>query len=591
MASEGLQVETRNTYPNKADGYQLIEPIGQGESAVVYRAWCGSLQEEVAIKIVDLELFQTALEEISKEIQVMSLSSHPNVVPYCTSFVCGHDLWVVMPLLAGGDVKSLMDCSFPDGMDEPLVQYILNGVLRAIQYFHENGQIHRNIKAANILLTVDGRVMLSDYGLVGWMVEGGLKRSIRQTFVGTPCWMAPEVLEQTHGYDYKADIWSFGITALELAQGRAPYSEYPPMKILLLTLQGPAPSLKGSARQRFSKTFHDLVSQCLQKDPNQRPTASQLLEHRFFKSVKKPGNLADIIAKSPPLGRRSGNQRIMVQQILTQPKETSSSSASSPSYGWNFDLKKESDSSEQDKKDYHEWNEDTDHSGCEPSQVGFSNLRDFSKVEDSEDASQNASEIINKLYINHSQGQDAVNPLDEEKKNNERMPSSTQDGGGAEDKNSKMMTKRGRFVVIEVDQNDTGDHRASESHNDSGRTTPLCEEHSPPFNISSHDHSVLPLSAGVLEGSATIAREVSSHRIPNVTSNLSFPAAESSKSSNAFRRGRFEVKEVEERTSHNVSSSRSRPQSPSPRLPFGGSGGPLSLLVSIQWFIFYITGH
>ncbi|EME26860.1 Serine/threonine-protein kinase fray2 [Galdieria sulphuraria] len=583
MASESQQhVETRKAYPNTAEAYQLIEPIGQGESAVVYRGWCESLQEEVAIKIVDLELFQTSLEEISKEIQVMSLSLHPNVVPYCTSFVCGHDLWVVMPLLAGGDVKSLMDCSFPEGMDEPLVQYILYGVLRAVSYFHKHGQIHRNIKAANILLTVDGRVMLSDYGLVGWMVEGGLKRSIRQTFVGTPCWMAPEVLEQTHGYDYKADIWSYGITALELAQGRAPFSEYPPMKVLLLTLQGPAPSLKGPARQRFSKAFHDLVSQCLQKEPSQRPTASQLLEHKFFKNVKKPSNLADIIAKSPPLGRRSGNQRILVQQVLNNKQTAGSGNNDEIAGGWNFDSSESEVKSEKYESLHNEsfdWNEDTQ----EDKQTVWNRKKEGT---DHIQGSQK-NELVEKHDSKSFSTQDNASHSDEERKQNDSSIVAS-----SEEKNAKTMTKKGRFVVIEVDDRTTvGDSRSTGNSlnvvdtSGGGRTTPnpWIEEHSPPLPLVSKESHAQPHAT--MEAPPVLVRELSSHRLANVSS-ISH-STENNRSSTSFRRGRFEVKEVEDHASNPSLPSRSRPQSPSPRIGLGGgpvgeTRGPFMLLAELQ---------
>jgi len=338
----------RKIHPTSADGYELQEQIGQGTAATVYKAWCEQAKEFVAIKVVDLEWFQTSLEEISKEIQVMSLSAHPNVVPYSTSFVHGHDLWVVMPLLTGGSVSSLIRCMFPNGLDEPLAQYILHESLKALEYFHSQGQIHRDVKAANIMLDSKGNVMLSDYGVMGWMVEGGMERKMRQTFVGTPCWMAPEVMEQVHGYDYKADMWSFGITAIEIAQGCPPYIKHPPMKVLLLTLQNPPPTLEPHASAKYSKNFKDMLDFCLQKDPAKRPSATQLLKHKFFKNVKRPTNLVEMLQKLPPLGSRAGTQVGLYQQlqkVATGGGKSGIWDRQSRGLGWDFDVDDEESTS------------------------------------------------------------------------------------------------------------------------------------------------------------------------------------------------------------------------------------------------------
>eukprot|EP00189_Rhodosorus_marinus_P007572 CAMPEP_0184752620 /NCGR_PEP_ID=MMETSP0315-20130426/43670_1 /TAXON_ID=101924 /ORGANISM="Rhodosorus marinus, Strain UTEX LB 2760" /LENGTH=863 /DNA_ID=CAMNT_0027231961 /DNA_START=514 /DNA_END=3105 /DNA_ORIENTATION=+ len=408
----------RKTYPQAASGYDLKEQIGQGSAATVFKAWCEQEHEEVAIKVIDLEWFQASLDDIWKEIQVMSLSSHPNVVPYSTSFVDGTDLWVVMPLLTGGSVQSLLNGLFPGGMPEPLTQYLLfetvkaldyfhkhgqihrdvqsllNGLfpggehecnflitreisfhfeflmpltsgttgnrpfpphkkigmpepltqyllfetVKALDYFHKHGQIHRDVKAANILLTSQGQVMLSDYGVMGWMVEGGVERKAAQTVVGSPNWMAPEVLEQRHGYNYRADIWSLGITALELAQGHPPYMNYPPVKILMTTLNDPPPQLTGQPSFEYSKAFKEMLQLCLQKDPKRRASTSDLLQHRFFRNVKKPDDLPELLSRLPPLGSRAGSQA-MLYRLLRKGKKVGSRGASesqSKSLVWDF---------------------------------------------------------------------------------------------------------------------------------------------------------------------------------------------------------------------------------------------------------------
>ncbi|KAI0567476.1 Serine/threonine protein kinase [Gracilaria domingensis] len=336
MASQNVH----RRLPAAANGYELREQIGQGTCAHVYRAWCGEINEEVAIKVVELEWLQASLEDIIREIQVMSLSSHPNVVPFSTAFVQNTDLWIVMPLLTGGSLHALMSLMYTDGVSEPLAVYVLHCVLQALEYFHSNGQMHRDVKAANLLLDSQGNVMLSDYGVMGWMVEGGWDRKQRQTFVGTPCWMAPEVMEQASGYDYKADIWSLGITAIELAQGRAPYHSYPPMKVLFFTLQNPPPTLTGPAASRFSQEYHDFVADCLQKDPKIRPSAKQLLKHKLFANgVQKPPDLPETIAKLPPIGSRGGSQRQLIRQLAkaTQPHRSGIYELTAKGMGWDFD--------------------------------------------------------------------------------------------------------------------------------------------------------------------------------------------------------------------------------------------------------------
>lgn len=327
--------------PSEAGGYELVEQIGSssGTSGVVYRAMCQEIDDEVAVRIIDLDQLQASLEDISNDIKVMSLSSHPNVLPFSTCFVAGNDLWVVMPLLTGGSVASLISCVYPDGLPPATAIYVLHSALKALDYFHSNGQIHRDVRAANILLDARGQVMLSDYGMMGWMVEGGWERKQRQTFVGTPCWMAPEVMEQTSGYDYKADIWSLGITAIELATGAAPYANYPAMKVLVMTLQNPPPRVSGRAADIVPEAFHDFVAACLEKDPDRRPTARQLLTHSLFESVDIPVDLPDVLARLPPVGSRAGAaQKMLYRQMQKAIAPSGSGIWNKPAdrRGWDF---------------------------------------------------------------------------------------------------------------------------------------------------------------------------------------------------------------------------------------------------------------
>ncbi len=166
-----------------------------------------------------------------------------------------------------------------------------------LQYLHSENKIHRDIKAANILLTADGKVKLGDFGVSGEITETVPKM---QTFVGTPFWMAPEIVTRTNGYDEKADLWSLGITTIELLTGKPPHSREDPMRAVVLVPARPAPTLSGD---EFSQACKDFVSCCLTKDPIKRFSASQLLRTKFIKSVKKHIDLVPIIKERDECSR------------------------------------------------------------------------------------------------------------------------------------------------------------------------------------------------------------------------------------------------------------------------------------------------
>jgi serine/threonine protein kinase len=286
----------------------------------------------VAVKIMKLENITTTIEEMQTEVRAMKLNRHANVLSLHCCFVVGSELWLVMPFMDKGSccyaMKKLAEKRKAEvGLGgERVVAFVLHQVLQGLAYIHENAQIHRDIKAGNILLDGAGNVCIADFGVAGWFQKptgarergtapaegaaaaggaagggggggggGGLAGDVepadtRSTFVGTPCWMAPEVVEANHkkaGYNEKVDIWSLGITALELVKGYAPYQRYKPMEVLLKTIKEPPPTLRsygGPEPKGVSKLFENFVARCLVKSAAERPSARELLEDELFKA-------------------------------------------------------------------------------------------------------------------------------------------------------------------------------------------------------------------------------------------------------------------------------------------------------------------
>nr|CAB3465743.1 unnamed protein product [Digitaria exilis] len=292
-------------YPLNAESYRLLCKIGSGVSAVVYKAVCLPLGPTavVAIKAIDLERSRANLDDVWREAKAMALLSHRNVLRAHCSFTVGTHLWVVMPFMGAGSLHSILSHGFPDGLPEPCVAVVLRDTLHALCYLHEQGRIHRDIKAGNILLDSDGSVKLADFGVSASIYETSpaapSTAALSLSLAGTPYWMAPEVIHSHVGYGIKADIWSFGITALELAHGRPPLSHLPPSKSMLLRItsrvrleddaevvSSSSSSSSGRKKKRFSKAFRDMVSSCLCQEPSRRPSAEKLLRHAFFRGCR-----------------------------------------------------------------------------------------------------------------------------------------------------------------------------------------------------------------------------------------------------------------------------------------------------------------
>jgi|TARA_B110000003_G_scaffold260588_1_gene281571 serine/threonine-protein kinase 24/25/MST4 len=276
------------------DRYVLLAKVGRGATGEVYKARDVRTDATVAVKLVDLEDAEDDVADIQREISTLAQCASPYVTKYLASaLVRGTSkLAIVMEYMAGGSARHLADeaakgegetTAIEDeakvGLEEGEISYITRDVLRALEYLHEEGKIHRDVKAANVLLTEGGEARLADFGVSGQMTHTLGAR--RKTFTGTPFWMAPEVIQGGEGYDEKADIWSLGITCYELALGAAPHADLHPMRVLFVIPKNDAPRLPDDGR--FSADFQDFVAKCLQKDAKARPSARELLNHPFAK--------------------------------------------------------------------------------------------------------------------------------------------------------------------------------------------------------------------------------------------------------------------------------------------------------------------
>nr|XP_027214930.1 misshapen-like kinase 1 [Penaeus vannamei] len=276
-----------NALKDPAGIFDLIEVVGNGTYGQVYKGRHTKTGQLAAIKVMDVT--EDEEEEIKLEINVLKkFSHHRNIATYYGAFIKksppGKDdqLWLVMEYCGAGSVTDLVKSTKGQSLKEEWIAYISREILRGLAHLHSNKVIHRDIKGQNVLLTDNAEVKLVDFG-----VSAQLDRTIgrRNTFIGTPYWMAPEVIACDENpeatYDNRSDLWSLGITALEMAESQPPLCDMHPMRALFLIPRNPPPRLKSS--KKWSKKFHSFIDSVLVKDYHQRTYTDQLLKHPFIR--------------------------------------------------------------------------------------------------------------------------------------------------------------------------------------------------------------------------------------------------------------------------------------------------------------------
>lgn len=258
--------------------FKRREVIGRGKFGVVYKGYHVKTKQVYAIKVLNLDSDEDEVEDVQREIQFLSsMKQIPNITHYYGSYLKDTKLWIIIEYCAGGSLRTLLR---PGQIDEKYIGVIMRELLIALKYIHKDNVIHRDIKAANVLITNEGQVKLCDFGVAAQLNQS---HSRRQTMAGTPYWMAPEVIMEGVYYDTKVDIWSLGITTYEIATGNPPYCEVEALRAMQLITKTKPPRLEGRSHSPLLKEF---IALCLDEDPKERLSADDLLKTKFVKTHK-----------------------------------------------------------------------------------------------------------------------------------------------------------------------------------------------------------------------------------------------------------------------------------------------------------------
>uniref|UniRef100_A0A8C3A4S1 non-specific serine/threonine protein kinase n=1 Tax=Cyclopterus lumpus TaxID=8103 RepID=A0A8C3A4S1_CYCLU len=283
----------RDINPN--DLWEILGELGDGAFGKVYKARNKETGALAAAKVIDTKC-EEELEDYIVEIDILAKCDHRYIVKLLDAFYHDNKLWIMIEFCPGGAVDAIM-LELDRGLTEPQIKVVCREMLEALDYLHRMKIIHRDLKAGNILLMLDGDIKLADFGV---SAKNSKTLQRRDSFIGTPYWMAPEVVMcetmKDAPYDYKADVWSLGITLIELAQIEPPHHELNPMRVLLKIAKSEPPTLEQP--HKWSQEFKDFLKKALDKNPETRPTVGQLAEHPFVKSVTSNRPLRELVAEA-----------------------------------------------------------------------------------------------------------------------------------------------------------------------------------------------------------------------------------------------------------------------------------------------------
>ena len=286
-------------FPLNSESYNILHQVAKGPFREIYVARCSVNDKLVAIKQLDLDECPIDMNQLRKGTSIWSQITHDNVVKYYGSFIVKSSMWCISHYMDSGSCRDILDFKYSQGIiDEVFISSILSPVLEFLNYLHKNHYIHRDIRCGNILLSAEGIVKVGDLCLAANFFEQGVLQHSLHTQIGSTHHMAPEVYNK-HGYTLKADIWSIGITLIELATGKSPYHDFNSCMNFVNLLKNSNNTYFQEKFGHFSIKFQDFLKSCLAIEPNRRLSAQDLLKSSFLKTSKGQKYISTFLSNFP----------------------------------------------------------------------------------------------------------------------------------------------------------------------------------------------------------------------------------------------------------------------------------------------------